>query len=155
MTREVRWLTGEEMRAWLAFRSAAALLDRRLDQQLKDDSGLTHVQYEILARLSGAPDRELRMTELADVQHTIPSALTYQITQLERAGLVRRRNCQSGPRAVYAILTDEGWDKLRNAAPGHVAAVRDLLIDVLTPEEVTALADGLGRARDRMRGSEG
>ena len=143
------------MRAWLAFLGAAMLLDRRLDQQLKDDAGLTHVQYEILARLSGMPDRELRMTHLADVLHVSPSALTYQVTQLERAGLVRRRPCPSAPRAVFAVLTDTGRSALERAAPGHVAAVRELLIDVLTPEELAAIADGLGRVRDRMLNPDG
>jgi DNA-binding MarR family transcriptional regulator len=147
-----RWLTGEETRAWMAFFSAAALLNRRLDQQLKDDADLTHVQYEILARLSGAEGRELRMTELAESVYASQSGVTYQITQLEKAGLVRRRICPSGPRAVYAVLTDAGFATLERAAPGHVTAVRDLLIDVLTPEQLTALADGLGRARDRMLG---
>lgn len=150
MAEDTRWLNAQEMRAWLAFLDAASLLDRRLDQQLKDDAGLTHVQYEILARLSGAPGRELRMTHLADVVHTLPSGVTYQVTQLERAGLVRRRPCPSGPRAVYAVLTDKGMSVLDRAAPGHVAVLRDLLIDVLTSEELTAIADGLGRVRDRM-----
>lgn len=147
-----RWLTGEETRAWMAFFSAAALLNRRLDQQLKDDADLTHVQYEILSRLSGAAGQELRMTELAESIYTSQSGVTYQITQLEKAGLVRRRICPSGPRAVYAVLTDAGFATLERAAPGHVSAVRELLIDVLTPEQLTALADGLGRARDRMLG---
>ncbi|MEV7734453.1 MarR family transcriptional regulator [Streptomyces sp. NPDC088921] len=147
-----RWLTGEETRAWMAFFSAAALLNRRLDQQLKDDADLTHVQYEILARLSGAEGQELRMTELAESVYASQSGVTYQITQLEKAGLVRRRICPSGPRAVYAVLTDAGFATLERAAPGHVTAVRELLIDVLTPEQLTALADGLGRARDRMLG---
>ncbi|MFH9550127.1 MarR family winged helix-turn-helix transcriptional regulator [Streptomyces sp. NPDC051445] len=147
-----RWLTGEEMRAWTAFFSAAALLNRRLDQQLKDDADLTHVQYEILSRLSGAADHELRMTELAESVYASQSGVTYQISQLEKTGLVRRRICPSGPRAVYAVLTDAGLATLERAAPGHVTAVRELLIDVLTPEQLTALADGLGRARDRMLG---
>jgi len=136
----------------MAFFSAAALLNRRLDQQLKDDADLTHVQYEILSRLSGAAGQELRMTELAESIYTSQSGVTYQITQLEKAGLVRRRICPSGPRAVYAVLTDAGFATLERAAPGHVTAVRELLIDVLTPEQLTALADGLGRARDRMLG---
>jgi DNA-binding MarR family transcriptional regulator len=155
MTQRTRWLDEEEMRAWLAFLAACALVDRKLDQQLKDEAGLTHVQYEVLARLSGAPERELRMTQLADALHTSPSGLTYQITQLERVGLVRRRTCHFGSRAVYAVLTDEGLAVLERAAPGHVAAVRDLLIDVLTPAELTALADGLGRVRDRIVESDG
>ncbi len=146
-----RWLNEEEKRAWNAFRSAHALLYQRMDQQLKRDAGLSHPQYEILARLSGAPDRELRMTELADAVQNSKSGLTYQIGQLEQAGLVRRRNCRSDVRGVYARLTDEGMAVLERSAPGHVALVRELFIDVLTPEQLHALADGLGEASRRMR----
>ncbi|WP_410596962.1 MarR family winged helix-turn-helix transcriptional regulator [Amycolatopsis sp. lyj-23] len=145
-----RWLNAEEKRAWNAFLGTYELLNRRLDQQLKQDSGISHLQYVILARLSGAPDRELRMTELACAVANSKSGLTYQIGQLERAGLVRRRACESDPRAVYAVLTDEGTALLEQAAPGHVELVRELLIDVLTPDQLHALADGLGEANRRM-----
>ncbi|WP_410617070.1 MarR family winged helix-turn-helix transcriptional regulator [Amycolatopsis sp. lyj-109] len=145
-----RWLNAEEKRAWNAFLGTYELLNRRLDQQLKQDSGISHLQYVILARLSGAPDRELRMAELACAVSNSKSGLTYQISQLERAGLVRRRACESDPRAVYAVLTDEGITLLEEAAPGHVALVRELLIDVLTPDQLHALADGLGEANRRM-----
>ena len=146
-----RWLNKEEKRAWNAYLSTHALLNQRLDQQLKRDSGLSHLQYEILARLSGAPDRELRMTELACAVQNSKSGVTYQIGQLEQAGFVRRRNCQSDVRAVYAVLTDEGMAKLERAAPGHVSLVRELFIDVLTPDQLRALADGLGEASRRMQ----
>ncbi|WP_410639098.1 MarR family winged helix-turn-helix transcriptional regulator [Amycolatopsis sp. lyj-346] len=145
-----RWLNVEEKRAWNAFLGTYELLNRRLDQQLKQDSGISHLQYVILARLSGAPDHELRMAELACAVSNSKSGLTYQIGQLERAGLVRRRACASDPRAVYAVLTDEGAALLEQAAPGHVALVRELLIDVLSPEQLRALADGLGEANRRM-----
>jgi DNA-binding MarR family transcriptional regulator len=145
-----RWLSDAEKRAWTAFRTTSTLLHQRLDQQLKRDTGLSHLQYEILARLGGAPDRELRMAELACAVSNSKSGLTYQIGQLEQAGLVRRRACASDVRAVYAVLTDEGAALLERAAPGHVALVRELLIDVLTPEQLAALADGLGEANRRM-----
>ena len=145
-----RWLSPEEKRAWNAFHSSYALLHQRMDQQLKRDAGLSHLQYEILARLSGAPGRELRMAELACAVSNSKSGLTYQIDRLERAGLVRRRACESDVRAVYAVLTDEGAALLERAAPGHVALVRELLIDVLTPAQLSALADGLGEANRRM-----
>ncbi|MDJ0343436.1 MarR family transcriptional regulator [Streptomyces sp. H10-C2] len=148
---ETRWLDEHEMAAWNAFLAAGSLLERRLEQQLKDDAGLSHPQYEVLVRLSAAPDGELRMTELADALLTSKSGLTYQVTQLEKSGLVRRRSCPSDVRGVFAILTDEGRAKLRTAAPGHVALVRELLIDVLTPEQVTALAEGLGAVTKRLR----
>ena len=147
---QVQWLSDDEMKAWLAFFATAALLDRKLDQQLKDEAGLTHVQYEVLSRLSEAPNRELRMTELAETLFTTQSGTTYQISQLEKAGYVRRRECRGGPRGVWAVLTDAGFEVLKQAAPGHVNAVRRLLIDVLTTDELSAVASGLGRVRDRI-----
>lgn len=144
------WLDDEEMRAWHAFLTASALVDRRLDQQLREDAGISHLQYEILVRLSAKGDREMRMTELADALLNSKSGLTYQVSQLEKAGLVRRRSCTSDDRAVYAVLTPAGERLLAKAAPGHVALVRELLIDVLTPAQRVALADGLGEASRRM-----
>ena len=86
----------------------------------------------------------------SECRRTSGVAATYQIGQLEKAGLVRRRSCPSDERAVYAVLTDDGMGLLERAAPGHVAMVRELLIDVLTPDQVRALADGLGEASRRM-----
>src|SRR3954454_14208175 len=125
MTR-TKWLDDEEMRAWHAFLAAAALVDRRLDQQLKEDAGISHLQYEILVRLSANCDHEMRMSELADAVLGSKSGLTYQISQLEKAGLVRRRSCTSDDRAVFAVLTPAGKRVLERAAPGHVALARDL-----------------------------
>ena len=132
----VRWLNEDEMRAWQSFLAAGALVDRRIDQQLKEAVGLSHPQYEILVRLAAAPDGELRMTELADTVLTSKSGLTYQVTQLEKAGLVTRRSCPSDVRGVLAVLTEAGRRRLEQAAPGHVALVRELLIDVLTPGQL-------------------
>lgn len=148
-----RWLNEEEMRAWRAFTHAHALLYRRLEQGLKRDVSLSGLQYEILARLSGAPNREMRMAELADALVNSKSGLTYQVGQLEKAGLVRRRSCPNSERGIFACLTDEGLALLERAAPGHVALVRELLIDVLTPDQLRALADGLGEASRRMAAS--
>ena len=138
------------MRAWQAFIATSALLDRRLDQQLKDEAGLSHLQYEILVQLSAAEGNAMRMTELAASLLNSKSGLTYQISQLEKAGLVHRAPCTIDVRGVYAALTDKGRKLLERAAPGHVALVRELLIDVLTREQLTAIADGLGEARRQM-----
>jgi DNA-binding MarR family transcriptional regulator len=150
---EPRWLDDRERAAWVAFLAASNLVTRKLEQQIKDDAGLSHTQYEVLVQLSAAPDRALRMSELADRLVTTKSGLTYQITQLERAGLVTRRSCPSDVRGVIAELTDQGMDTLRQAAPGHVAAVRDALIDVLTPEQLEHIAAGLGEVTRRLRGT--
>src|SRR5829696_8649267 len=149
---QARWLDDDEMRAWRAFIAAGALLDRRLDHQLREDVGISHLQYAILVRLSTHCDREMRMTELADALLNSKSGLTYQISQLEKAGLVCRRSCSSDVRAVYAVLTDAGQELLRRAAPGHVELVRKLFFDVLTPEQRDAIADGLGEVCRQMLG---
>ncbi|MGA4843446.1 MarR family winged helix-turn-helix transcriptional regulator [Streptomyces sp. G45] len=150
---ETNWLDDDEMAAWQAFLTAGALLDRRIEQQLKDEAGLSHLQYEVLVRLSAAEGGALRMSELADAVITTKSGLTYQITQLEKAGLVRRRSCERDVRGVYAVLTDAGRARLEEAAPGHVAVVRAHLVDVLTADQLAALREGLGEVVRRLGGS--
>ncbi|WP_441246815.1 MarR family winged helix-turn-helix transcriptional regulator [Kitasatospora sp. McL0602] len=151
---EPRWLDELEMAAWRGFVAASNLINRRLEQQFKEDAGLSHTQYEILVQLSAAPDGSLRMTDLAARLVTSKSGLTYQITQLEKAGLVARRSCASDDRGVFAELTAEGWRVLRAAAPGHVATVREVLIDVLSREQLAVLAEGLGEVSARLRAAE-
>ena len=145
----VKWLDEDEMRAWHSFLAAGALIDRLVDAQLKEAVGLSHPQYEILVRLAEAPGGELRMTELAGTLLTSKSGLTYQVTQLEKAGLVERRSCPSDVRGVLAVLTEAGRRLLERAAPGHVALVRELRIDVLTPGQRAGLADALGEVSRR------
>ncbi|GAA2509667.1 MarR family transcriptional regulator [Streptomyces thermolineatus] len=149
---EPRWLDDREMAVWTSFLAASHLVARRVEQQLKEDAGLSHPQYEILVHLSGAPGGELRMTELADLLVTSKSGLSYQVGQLEKAGFVRRRSCPTDDRGVIAGLTGQGREKLRDAAPGHVAAVRETLIDVLTRDQLAVLAEGLGAVGRRLRG---
>ena len=109
---EHRWLDEKEARAWQAFVEASALLNRRLDQQLKEEAGLSHLQYEILVRLAAAPGQAMRMSDLADAVLNSKSGLTYQVGQLEKAGLVYRQACRFDERGVFAALTDPGWDAL-------------------------------------------
>ena len=139
------------MAAWLAFLEVSHRLDRVIEQQLRQDAGLSHAQYEILSRLESADGGQLRMSDLADVIVVSRSGLTYQVTQLERAGLVRRRKCPSDERGVLAVLTGAGRAAVRRAAPGHLRVVRDYLIDALTPAQRSAMTAGLAAARDRLR----
>jgi DNA-binding MarR family transcriptional regulator len=142
------------MAAWRGFVAASNLIARRLERQLKEDAGLSHTQYEILVQLSAAPDGALRMTDLADRLVTSKSGLTYQVTQLAQAGLVSRRSCPSDVRGVLAELTDDGRRVLREAAPGHVATVREVLIDVLSRDQLAVLAESLGTVSDRLRAAD-
>jgi len=148
-----RWLDSTEMAAWRAFISTFHLLERRIEEQLKSAAGLTHPQYEILVHLSEAPGRRMRMTELARVVVASKSALTYQVTRLEQAGLVARETCPSDDRGVLAVLTDEGMRCLERAAPGHLEVVRAYLIDRLSREEVQAMADAMRKTEQTLRSS--
>ncbi|MEU4836376.1 MarR family transcriptional regulator [Streptosporangium sp. NPDC023615] len=147
---ETRWLNEAEMAAWVAYVAATHLLERRVEDQLKADSGLTHAQYEILAKLSACPGGQLRMTELAHRLIVSKSGLTYQIGQLERKGLVARASCPSDERGVLAVLTEQGMRCLRRTAPGHVAVVRAFLIDRLTPEEIETMRQIMTKATAAM-----
>jgi DNA-binding MarR family transcriptional regulator len=140
---EADWLDERELGAWQDFLAVSTILNRQVDQRLKAQAGLTQPQYEVLVRLSEAPDGELRMAELAAAAMTSRSRLTYQVDQLEKAGLIRRSSCPTDERGVVAALTTAGWDKLRQTAPGHAAFVRERFIDGMDPATFTGLAEGL------------
>ena len=136
---ETRWLTADEQRAWRAFLTATRLLFERLDRELQTESGIPHTYYEILVRLSEAPDRTIRMSELANRSQSSRSRLSHAVARLEDAGWVRRDSCDTDRRGAFAVLTDEGFAALEKAAPGHVEGVRTHLLDQLTPEQVQQL----------------
>ncbi|WP_406002700.1 MarR family winged helix-turn-helix transcriptional regulator [Streptomyces sp. NBC_00829] len=149
---EAAWLSERELRAWKNLLAVNSIIGRSVEQQLKDAAGLSHPQYEVLTRLGDAPGGELRMTELAGAALTSKSGLTYQVTQLEKAGLIRRSSCPSDDRGVVAVLTELGKERLRAAAPGHAALVRELFVDGLGEREFDSLAAGLEALLDRLRG---
>ncbi|MEV4278617.1 MarR family winged helix-turn-helix transcriptional regulator [Actinoplanes xinjiangensis] len=149
-----RWLDEVEMRAWVAFLDTSNLLLQRINQQLRDDGGLTQPQYELLTRLAEAPEQRMRMAELALALVTSRSGLTYQVSQLEKAGLVRREPCAGDDRGVLAVLTTEGEQALLRAAPGHLRVVRENLIDQLDRDQLVTLADTLSRARAHLRSTD-
>ncbi|MFG2359189.1 MarR family winged helix-turn-helix transcriptional regulator [Streptomyces sp. NPDC048521] len=134
-----RWLSPEEQRAWRAYIAASRLLEDAIDRQLQQEGGMPHLFYSVLANLSEAPDRRLRMTDLAETLKITRSRLTYAVTRLERDGLVRREDCRWDKRSSLAVLTDEGMAVLERTAPGHVETVRTTLFDRLTPEQVGQL----------------
>ncbi len=138
---ETRWLTPVELRTWLAFWGAMRVVDTALDRDLRGQSELSHNDYYILARLSKAPEHRLRMSELAESMFGSRSRLTYQVTQLERAGLVRREDCLTDKRGAVAVLTQEGLQALRTLAPKHLASIRRIFFDQLTDEQVKVLGD--------------
>ncbi|MEU0003806.1 MarR family transcriptional regulator [Streptomyces sp. NPDC006314] len=136
-----RWLTPEEQRAWRAYIAASRLLEDAIDRQLQQEGGMPHLFYSVLANLSEAPGRRLRMTDLAETLKITRSRLTYAVTRLERDGLVRREDCPQDRRSSLTALTDEGMAVLARTAPGHVETVRATLFDRLTPEQVGQLEE--------------
>lgn len=114
-----------------------------LNRQLQRDSDLSFADYRILVKLSEAPGRSLRMSDLADGVLSSRSRLTHQIRRMEAERMVRRTACEDDGRGVLAQLTDEGLRRLRAAAPGHVAAVRRFFVDLLTPQQLAAVAAAL------------
>jgi DNA-binding MarR family transcriptional regulator len=134
-----RWLTGDEQAAWRSFLSAVALLNGAVEAQLQRDNGLSHADYEILVRLSEAPNHALRMSDLADRTLFSRSRLSHAVGRLERAGLVRREPYPGDRRGLCAVLTEQGLGALEVAAPGHVETVRRALFDALTQDQIEQL----------------
>ncbi len=132
------WLTPQEQRAWRAHLAAHRLLFLQLDRELQG-TGLSLNDYEILVNLSESPGRRMRMSELADVTIQSRSRLSHQISRMEAAGLVTRQDCEDDRRGTFAVLTDHGWETIQRVAPDHVASVRRHFVDLMTPEQVSAL----------------
>ena len=136
----VIWLDSEEQSAWKGLILVAQLLPGALDRQLQADSGVAHSDYGVLATLSDAPGQRLRMSDLASLVDYSQSRLSHAMTRIEAAGWVRREPCLEDKRVFYAVLTDAGQAVLTDAAPGHVARVRELVFDHLSVEQVRQLA---------------
>ncbi|MFG3555345.1 MarR family winged helix-turn-helix transcriptional regulator [Micromonospora sp. NPDC047557] len=134
-----RWLDPDEQRTWRAFLAASRALMDTLDRELQRDAGMPHAYYEILVRLSEAPGRQLRMSDLADAAGSSRSRLSHAVARLEAAGWVRREDCPTDRRGQIAVLTDDGFATLAAAAPGHVEGVRRHLFDALSPAQVDQL----------------
>ena len=135
----MEWLSDAEQGAWRPFVALLLRLPAALDAQLQRDAGITQFDYLVLSGLSEAPDRTLRMSDLAATANSSLSRLSHVVSRLEAKGWVRREPCPGDGRFINAVLTDEGWQKVVATAPGHVAAVRELLIAALAEEEFAQL----------------
>jgi DNA-binding MarR family transcriptional regulator len=137
------WLDAAEQRAWRTVLRHSVLLLDRLDAELRATHDIGLADYEILVQLAEAPDRALRMSELADLALVSRSRLTHRVDRLADAGLVERRPCPTDRRGINAVLSDAGARLLEQAAPTHVAGVRRYLIDPLDAATQRALVDEL------------
>jgi DNA-binding MarR family transcriptional regulator len=144
------WLTSDQLESWLSVVRLMTWLPWSIDQQLQRDSRLQMVEYQVLAALSGDAERTVRMSSLAGVTNTSLSRLSHLFDRLEKRGLVRREADPADGRFTNGILTDLGFATLIEAAPGHVAYVRSLVIDALTPEQFRRLGRDAARILARI-----
>jgi DNA-binding MarR family transcriptional regulator len=149
-----RWLSDEEQRAWRTHLDVSRLLTYQLERDLQP-FGLTMNDYEILVNLSESEEHRMRMSDLASATLQSKSRLSHQITRMENAGLVRRENCESDRRGLYAALTENGWDTMRKVAPHHVESVRKHFIDLLAPADLESLYGSLVPVADHLRTQRG
>jgi DNA-binding MarR family transcriptional regulator len=149
-TDEPRWLSIDQQRVWRAYLAAVNRIDEHLDAALRQ-FGLDLGEYEIMVHLSEAPQRELRMSELADKVRQSRSRLTHTITRMEHKGLVARGACPADRRGVVANLTEAGWELLVCAAPHHVESVREVLVDPISEADFAALGRAMQAVVDARR----
>ena len=145
-----RWLDDEQQDSWRAFAAAMVKLRWALECQLQQDAGLSFVEYHALARLSESPGHTMRMSELAEVTNASLSRLSHLIKRLELRNLVRREPDPDDGRYTNAILTPAGLRLLTASAPAHVAKVRELVIDALSPAELRQLRTASERILQRI-----
>jgi len=150
MTDETRWLNTEESAAWVRLIALAELLPGALDAQLLRDAGLTHFEYVALMSLADAPDRTMRMTELASRTNATLPRLSHVARRLEERGLIERFPCPTDRRATNATITRAGLDLLASAAPGHVDTVRQNVLDALSAEQLEQLYQIAGAVLTRL-----
>ena len=137
---EPRWLTDEQQQAWRRFVMVLFKVPAALEAQLQRDAGLTHMGYLVLLTLSERDDRRLAMSKLAKLASASLSRLSHVVARLEAQGWVRRERDPEDGRVQIAVLTEAGWDKVVESAPGHAEAVQQLVFDRLTPTQVKQLA---------------
>ncbi|MEP6562470.1 MAG: MarR family transcriptional regulator [Nakamurella sp.] len=150
-----KWLDSSEQAAWRAWLDTYRLLLPALDRQLQTESKASFTDFEVLVQLSEAPDRRMRMSEIADRTISTRSAITRTIDRLVARAWVSRVRSMDDQRGYYAELTELGVEVLQEIAPGHVAAVRANLIDLLTESELATLRDIGEKVRGRIGGRGG
>ena len=145
-----KWLNPREMKAWRSYIIASRRLLDALDADLTDHD-LSMADYEVLAQLSDAPDRRMRMSELAEIAMLSKSRLSHRMKVMEKAGWVRREECESDKRGYFAVMTEKGWKAIVKAAPDHVNSVRDRFVDHLTVKDQEDLAKIFDRIQNKLR----
>jgi DNA-binding MarR family transcriptional regulator len=150
--RDTPWLSEEQQLSWRAFLGGVTVLLDRLERELRADHALALSEYEILVRLSEAPNRTMRMAELADLVALSRSRATHTVGRLEAKGIVRREPCDEDGRGVQAVLTDVGLTLLQAAARTHVRGVQEHFVSLASAEEFTTVGRVMDRVIDNLEG---
>lgn len=149
-TPETRWLTEEQDFTWRAVWSLMTWLPTKLDAQLREDTGLSLYEYYALSQISEAPDRSIRLSELASITNMTLSHLSRVISRMIKSGWVERVPDPQDGRYTLGVLTEAGWDKVIEMAPGHVEAVQQAIFDQLTEEQSQALGEAAARIAEAV-----
>jgi DNA-binding MarR family transcriptional regulator len=147
---QTRWLSPREMKAWRSY----IIASRRLLDALENDlvgHDLSMADYEVMAQLSEAPGRRMRMSELAEVAMLSKSRLSHRMKVMEKAGWIKREECATDRRGSWAVMTEKGWRAIVSAAPDHVASVRNRFIDQLSSREQENLTEIFTHLTDELR----
>jgi DNA-binding MarR family transcriptional regulator len=147
-----RWLDDEQQHAWRGLVLGTTLLFDRLDADLRREFDLSMAEYEIMVRLSEYPDRQMRMSRLADSLAHSRSRVTHTVARMQKAGLVERCGATDDGRGIFASLTDHGYAVLVEAAHLHVRGVREHLVDIGAPEDFATLGRYMNKVADRLIG---
>lgn len=135
------WLNESEDRAWRTYRRMFTLLEARLAGELTDRTGLSMPDYTVLSNLVDARDRRFRISALADHMTWSQSRLSHQIGRMAKRGLVKKESVEGDGRGAFVVMTAEGFRALAAATPTHLRGVREHMLDLLTPDQIAALAE--------------
>lgn len=140
----------DEWALWRAFLVSHARVTRLIDSQLQRDAGLSQGEYATMTAILEAPARRMRIGEIADALGWEKSRASHLIGRMEQRGLIRREACADDARAIEIVVTAEGRRKQLKAIRGHVAEVRRLFLEQITPEERPVVTKALTRVRDKL-----
>jgi DNA-binding MarR family transcriptional regulator len=152
MTDESPWLPAEAQQLWRRWLRLNALLPGALHRELQADAGLSLPDFDVLVQLTDRPDARARVSDLARGLHWERSRVSHHVTRMERRGLVRREECRDDGRGAWVVLTEQGRAVIEEAAPAHVATVRRLVFDALTPQEAEVMAEVIEKILARLEG---
>lgn len=143
MTSDTPWLNDAEQRLWRGWLTCNAELSARLQRLLQDQAGLSLSDFEVLVHLTDTPDGRVRVTDLARLSRWERSRVSHHVKRMERRGLVQRLECVEDGRGAFIAITADGRAAIERAAPGHVRAVRQLVFDPLSQDDLQHLSTAI------------